>query len=224
MDRYDPATVFSSIDHAGRYAYGNQPAVAQWNLARFAETLIPLIDPDHDVAFAAATVKLEAFTDRYQHHWSVGMAIKLGLTSESDRHESIVEGFVGLPQTQRVDFTTSFRALAGHLRGDDDAVRSLFDDQEALDQWTSSWKGQLADESATLGAIADGMDRINPIYVPRNHLVEEALAAAESGELEPFREILDVVTNPFGERDGHERFAEPAPSDFDSNYQTFCGT
>ena len=224
MDRYDPATVFSSIDHAGRYAYGNQPMIAQWNLARLAETLIPLINPDRDTAIAAVTEKLEAFTDRYRQHWAAGMTAKLGLTGVIDNNEPILDSFLDLLQAQRVDYTTSFRALADYLRGNEEALTSLFDDRAQLEEWTSAWQAHLVDDGIDHEVAADAMDRLNPIYVPRNHLVEQALAAAETDDLEPFRELLDVVTHPFKERDGLERFAEPAPVDFDSSYQTFCGT
>ncbi len=216
MDAYDPATVFSSIDQFGRYAYGNQPAIAQWNLARLAETLLALIDPDTDAAIAKATEVLNTFPDRYRRAWARGMRAKLGLPDRDDR--ALVEDLLGL--LAGVDFTTFFRALSASLRGDAAPVRGLFADPAAFDAWSGHWRAQLDDDPR---AIADAMDRCNPVYIPRNHLVEDALSAATAGDLEPVNELLDVLARPFEERPGRERYAAPAPASF-GPYRTFCGT
>ncbi|MCL4128325.1 UNVERIFIED_CONTAM: hypothetical protein GTU68_013791 [Idotea baltica] len=135
MDRYDPATVYSSIDHGARYAYGNQPAIGQWNLVRLAETLLPLIDEDVDAAVAAATEVLNAYADRYQHHWLSGMRTKLGLVEPIEADEVLVADLLTMLQSEQVDYTTTFRALAGSLRGDDKIVQALFDAQPLVQAW-----------------------------------------------------------------------------------------
>ncbi len=224
MDYYDPATVFSSIDRQGRYAYGNQPSITQWNLTRLAETLIPLIDEDEEVAAKLAIEKLETYADRFRHYWDEGMRAKLGLTSESDEDASLFEGLLALLHANRVDYTTSFRALSKLLRGDDALWKSLFEDSAAYESWIQRWQDRLGVEGRDATEAADEMDGINPLYLPRNELVEEALTAAEAGDLDPFRALLDVVTDPFVERPGLERFAQPASPTFDRSYQTFCGT
>ncbi|WP_312030473.1 protein adenylyltransferase SelO family protein [Actinomycetospora sp. TBRC 11914] len=203
MDRFDPDTVFSSIDHAGRYAYGHQPPVVRWNLARLAEALLPLIDDDTDAAIAAASAVLEGFAARYDAHYGAGMAAKLGLR-EPD--ESLVTDLLALLHAQQVDWTTFFRALP---RG---TARDLFLDRDAFDAWA-------ARREAARDPEADP-DRVNPVYIPRNHLVDEALTAAERGDLAPFERILDVVRAPFTERPGLERYTEPGTGPF----VTYCGT
>jgi uncharacterized protein YdiU (UPF0061 family) len=209
--------VFSSIDHAGRYAYGNQPAIAQWNLARFAETLLPLIDPESSTAIAAATGVLESFADRYDEYWSRGMGAKLGLDSDAG---GLVGDLLALLEAQAVDFTAFFRALSSTLCGDAARAQALFEEPGVFDAWAERWRAQLGGDPQ---AIAEAMNRVNPIYIPRNHLVEEALAAATAGDLEPFRRLVDVLAAPFEERPGLEAFAAPAPPSFGA-YRTFCGT
>ena len=214
MDAFEPATVFSSIDYAGRYAYGNQPRIAAWNLARFAETLLPLISEDQEQAIALATESLGRFGSQYEHAWSTGMRAKLGLPAGIDAG-SLTEDLLGLLANNHVDYTSFFRALGRSAHGDTEPARGLFADLTGFDQWAAQW--------AALGPDGDAMDRVNPCYVPRNHLVEEALTAATAGELGPVERLLEAVTSPYDERPGLERYAEPAPDDFGA-YQTFCGT
>ncbi|MCK8645870.1 protein adenylyltransferase SelO [Mycobacterium colombiense] len=221
MEAYDPDTVFSSIDFWGRYAYGNQPAVAGWNLARFAETLLPLFSDNTEEAIALAEQSFGVFQTRYNVVWSSGMRAKLGLPGgvDVDVATVLVEELLALLKQNHVDYTSFFRGLSGAARGDakSDAepVRGLFADLAGLDAWLTRWRA--------LGPDADTMDRSNPIYIPRNHLVEEALAAATAGELDPLERLLAAVTDPYTERPGLERYAAPAPEDF-GKYQTFCGT
>ena len=224
MEAFDPATVFSSIDHGGRYAYGNQPAMAQWNLARLGETLLPLLDPELEAAYAAATEVLDSFADRYQESWSRGMRAKLGLAEAGDEESAVVADLLELLRTQSVDFTSFFRSLSSCVVGDLEPARSLFAEPTALDAWGGRWRARLAAQGADLPAVADAMKRVNPAYVPRNERVEEALAAATAGDLEPFHTLLDVVRHPWEERAGLERFAAPAPPSFAGAYCTFCGT
>jgi uncharacterized protein YdiU (UPF0061 family) len=221
MDAFDPATVFSSIDHGGRYAYGNQPAVGQWNLARLAETLLPLIDADTDAAITAVTAVLETFPERYLGHWDRGLRAKLGLGDHALRDPALLDDLPALLHAEQVDFTSFFRALAASLRGDDAAAHALFDDPSAFGAWAMRWRAELAGD---LARIADAMDRVNPMYIARNHHVEDALSAATAGDLQPFERLLDVLARPFDERPGLEAYAAPAPAGFGAAYQTFCGT
>lgn len=221
MEAVDPRTVFSSIDHNGRYAFGNQPGVAQWNLTRLAESLLPLIDDDQDAAVAAATEILGSFGDRYLGYRRAGMAAKLGLAGAPRPDDTLTDDLQALLEAQRVDFTSFFRALSDAVRGNDGPVRSLFVDPTAFDGWAGGWRTAMpaTDPEATAAA----MDRANPAYIPRNHLVEEALAAATGGDMSPFRRLLDVLGRPFDTRPGLERYAAPAPESF-GGYRTFCGT
>ena len=214
MDAFDPATVFSSIDHGGRYAYGNQPHIAQWNLARLAEALLGLIDPETEAAVTAATAVLDTFPERYSAAWSRGMRAKLGLRED---HAELRDDWLELLRDQRVDYTQAFRALSAHVRGDASEARVLFTEPELFDLWADRWRPHVAPDAA------DTMDRVNPVYIARNHRVEEALAAATAGDLEPFERLVDVLARPFEERPGLESYAEPAPTSF-GPYRTFCGT
>jgi uncharacterized protein YdiU (UPF0061 family) len=209
MDTFDPKTVFSSIDSWGRYAYGNQPTVAGWNLARFAEGLLPLIADDQDKGIALATASLQDFPRRYAAAWTAGMRRKLGLSDDVDDTVvgELADDLLDRLQRDRVDYTSFFRRLSSTARGESDV---------AFDDWTDRWRA--------LGPDADAMDRVNPVYIPRNHLVEEALAAASSGDLGPLEELLVAVASPYEQRPGLDRYAEPAPEEFGGCYQTFCGT
>ena len=225
MDAYDPATVFSSIDEGGRYAYGNQPRIAQWNLARLAETILPTFADDTDAAIEIATGVLATFPDRYHGYWSDGMRAKLGLadTPTDGDDPLLVEDLLALLHAQIVDWTSCFRALSAAVRGDATPVRALFTDPEAFDRWAERWTDARATGSRDAAAIADAMDRVNPVYIPRNHKVEEALTAATEGDLAPFRRLVDVLARPFEERPGLEAYAVPAPAGANP-YRTFCGT
>jgi serine/tyrosine/threonine adenylyltransferase len=217
MEAFDPATVYSSIDEGGRYAYGNQPVVAQWNLARLAEALLPLIDDDQEQAIAAVVASLETFAPQYSAAWSVGLRAKLGLPENVDDEvaTSLVRDLLAAVQADHVEWTSLFRDLAAAARGNAEPVRSRFLDLAAFDSWLESWQAA--------GPDADAMDRVNPLYIPRNHLVEEALGAATAGDLTPFDRLLDAVRDPYTARPGLERYAQPAPQDF-GTYVTFCGT
>jgi uncharacterized protein YdiU (UPF0061 family) len=217
MEAFDPATVYSSIDHGGRYAYGNQPAVAEWNLARLAEALLPLFHDDQERAVELAVESLGGFRRQYDAFWSAGMRAKLGLPDGPDQPTDppLVGELLVLLHTNRVDHTSFFRALAAAARGDAEPARRLFVDLAAFDDWTARWR--------ELGPDAQAMDRVNPVYIPRNHLVEEALAAATGGDQGPLERLLEAVTAPYDERPGLERHAAAAPHDF-GGYQTFCGT
>jgi serine/tyrosine/threonine adenylyltransferase len=218
MDAFDPATVYSSIDSGGRYAYGNQPLVAEWNLARLAEALLPLLADDQEKAVALAVEALGGFRREYNAAWSAGMRAKLGLPAGLDDAVTLplIEDLLGLLQANHVDLTTFFRSLGAAARGDAEPARRLVLDLAAFDAWAEIWRG--------LGPDPERMDRANPVYIPRNHLVEEALEAATGGNLDPVQRLLDAVTRPFDVRPGLERYSSPAPADFGGTYRTFCGT
>ena len=224
MDNYDPATVFSSIDHMGRYAYGNQPNIAQWNLMRFAETLLPLINTDVEAAVTAANAALGRFPDSFEDSWLSGMREKLGMSTQTSDDRALIDDLLRLLQSQRVDYTKSFRALADTLRGDAEPLRSLFEDQAALDGWSTRWRARVDAEKRDSLETANAMDSVNPLYIPRNHLTEEALLAATDGDLDPFHELLNLVTRPFVKQLGSERYTEPASESQNKNFQTYCGT
>ncbi len=217
IDAFDPAAVYSSIDEGGRYAYGNQPLVAEWNLARLAEALLPLLHEGEEQAVELAVESLGAFRGRYADAWTAGMRAKLGLPESVDdaAASAVVEELLGLLTVNAVDHTSFFRRLATAARGRVQLPRVLFLDPAGYDGWVERWRA--------LGPDADAMDRVNPAYIPRNHLVEEALAAATDGDLGPLDRLMDAVTRPFDERPGLERYAAPAPQDF-GRYRTFCGT
>jgi uncharacterized protein YdiU (UPF0061 family) len=223
MDTFDPDTVFSSIDHAGRYAYGNQPAIAQWNLARLAEALLPLLDTDTDAAVAAATAVLTAFPDRYHHYWGAGMRAKLGLRGVADGDDELVADLLTMLHAQHVDYTSFFRSLASSLAADPAPVRAMFGDPTAFDEWAARWRPRVTSPGRDAAAAAAEMDRVNPIYIARNHHVEAALTAATDGDLAPFERLVDVLAHPYDERPGLEEYAGPAPESF-GRYRTFCGT
>ena len=220
MDAFDPATVFSSIDHNGRYAFGNQPNIGQWNLARLAETLLPLFSDDKDESVAIATEVLMEFPKQYQASWDAGMSKKLGLKNAPT---DLANDLLQMLHTQSVDYTQFFRSLSSVVSGDTSAARNSFINIEQYDAWESRWKELISRESQSPADIATSMNLVNPIYIARNHLVEEALAAATEGDLGPTLTLLEAIHQPFNERSGFERFAQPAPSEY-KNYQTFCGT
>jgi uncharacterized protein YdiU (UPF0061 family) len=194
------------------------------NLARLAETLLTLIDPDTEAAIAAATAVLEAFPGRYDEHWNRGLRAKLGLAGGPLRDAALLDDLPPLLHAHGVDFTSFFRALSASLRGDDARAPALFGDPSAFGAWAERWRAELAGQPADAPALADAMDRVNPVYIARNHHVEHALTAATAGDLQPFERLLDVVAHPFDERPGLEAYSGPAPASFAGTYQTFCGT
>ena len=210
LDGYDPATVFSSIDHGGRYAYRNQPAAAQWNLARLGEALLPLIDVDPETALTAATAVIDGFAARYRRCYTDGMAMKLGLPAPDDE---LAADVLALLRDERIDHTGFFRALAAG------SARDLVLDRDRFDALAARRDAQLP---ADRDAVAEGMNRVNPLYIPRNHRVEEVLAAATAGNLAPFHRLVGAVSRPYEERPGLEDLTGPVPGS--PAYVTYCGT
>ena len=217
LDAFDPAAVYSSIDETGRYAYRNQPLAAEWNLTRLAESLLPLFHDDQEQAVVLAQESLAEFRRQYSAAWSSGLQAKLGLPDglDDDVTSPLTDELLSLLQEGRADHTAFFRSLGAAARGDSGPARSLFADPAAFDAWAVRW--------SALGPDADAMDRVNPAYIPRNHLVEEALDAATAGDLDPLTRLLEAVTSPYDERPELERYAAAAPKDF-GPYRTFCGT
>jgi serine/tyrosine/threonine adenylyltransferase len=219
MDAYDPATVFSSIDAYGRYAYANQPAIAQWNLARFAETLLPFIDTDEERAIASATEAIDGFATRFREHWLAGMRRKLGLFTDEPDDLPLVEALLAWMQKTKADFTNTFAELALELPPDDPRRAG----GEFL-RWHVRWRERLGRQPQS-PAEADALRRgNNPAFIPRNHLVEAALAAAiERNDSGPMERLLEIVATPYD----HSRCA-PAYRETDADggagYRTYCGT
>ena len=225
MDAYDPMTVFSSIDEMGRYAYANQPPIAQWNLARLAETLLPLIDSDKDKAIAIATERIVGFTDIFSRHWLAGMRTKLGLVSAEEGDEALVKSLLDMMQMSRADFTLTFRRLCDVAdETDDGKLRGMFIDLVRFDQWAEQWRARASRETLPLEGRAAMMRRANPAYIPRNHRVEHALQrAVKHGDLSAFDELFMVLQNPYDDQPAFAHYADPPGDDF-TGYRTFCGT
>ena len=212
MDTYDPATVFSSIDEYGRYAYANQPAIAQWNLARLAETLLGFIHADRDEAIRIATQRIEAFLDVYTARWLAGFRRKIGLVSEEEGDLDLIQALLDAMQQSRADFTLTFRRLS---RGGEPS---------ALAGWLPAWKDRLARDPQTAEQRHALMQSVNPAYIPRNHLVEQMISAAvDQDDYAPFEKMLRVLMTPYAEQEGAEIYAMP-PEEPDPGYRTFCGT
>ena len=237
VEAYDPKAVFSSIDHGGRYAFGNQPQIARWNLARLAETLLPLLAEDPDEAHAQAMQVIDAFPALYRRELLRGQRAKLGLRPLEGADEAVdvalADDWLELLDRGRVDFTLAWRRLADVATGDEAPLRSLFANAEALDAWLARWRERCAreDEGSAPGVVTTGVDRaepmrrVSPWVITRNHRVEEALAAAsDHDDLGPFHRLLAALRQPYAEVPDHARYAEPAPAEITACYQTFCGT
>ncbi|WP_044481322.1 protein adenylyltransferase SelO [Paenibacillus antibioticophila] len=219
MDTYDPATVFSSIDSQGRYAYGNQPAIAVWNLARLAEALLPLLHEEQEHAVALAEQALAAFSDLYRQHWLAGMARKLGLFQPVPEDEQLVSELLRIMETARADYTHTFRLLT---LGDLESSRLQIADAEGYGEWRSRWQERLGQQPESAEQARELMKRSNPAVIPRNHRVEEALEAAEQGELAPLHRLLAALRDPYAYSAEQESYAELPPQD--CAYRTYCGT
>ena len=224
MDHYDPATVFSSIDSRGRYCYANQPKIAQWNLARLAETLLPLIDSDNDRAIARAGDVINAFPAQYERHWLGGIRAKLGLVREEKGDLDLATEFLTAMQGKNIDWTLAFRYLADAASGQEERIRALFAQSPDYDLWNRRWQSRLSRESVVPSDRAQAMRRVNPAFIARNYRVEEALSAAvERADYGPFERLLKVLAFPFEDQPEFAAFAEPAPEG-QERYRTFCGT
>ncbi|MGE0225967.1 MAG: YdiU family protein [Acetobacteraceae bacterium] len=225
MDEYDPATVFSSIDHHGRYAYGNQPRIAHWNLVRLAEAMLPLLGEDDDAAVAAARDVLETFAPRFQRAYLDGLCRKIGVFARQEGDDVLAQELLQLIADSRADFTLTFRGLcdAAGSPDADAAMRALFADAQVYDSWAARWRARLAQDGESAPVRRAAMQAVNPAFIPRNHLVESALDAAIAGDLGPFSELHDVLSHPFDDRPNLDRYRLP-PDPEERVRQTFCGT
>jgi len=238
VEAYDPAAVFSSIDRGGRYAFGNQPHIARWNLARLAETLLPLLAEGEDQAMAEATRLIDAFAVVYARHFLAGQRAKLGLhrahAAIDEADAALAADWLALLHAGSVDFTLAWRRLCDAAEGNDAPLRALFAGSAAPQDWLERWRERCERDDASLPAgeaprsaalRAARMRRVNPWIVPRNHRVEEALAAAsDDGEMAPFDRLMAALLHPFEERPADKLYAEPASAEVTAQYQTFCGT
>ena len=226
MDSYDPATVYSSIDSQGRYAYANQPHAAVWNLARFAETLLPLLDPGAARAVELAGEALAAFAGRFAEQQLAGMRRKLGFTACENGDAGLGEDLLAAMHRNQADFTLTFRALCGAAAsvGGDEKVRALFANPREYDEWARQWRARLAREPEHPQSRAEAMRKVNPALIPRNHRIEQVIQAAVSaGNFEPFDALSAALADPYGPPTGAEPYADP-PAPDERVLQTFCGT
>jgi uncharacterized protein YdiU (UPF0061 family) len=226
MDSYHPGTVYSSIDTMGRYAYRNQPGIAQWNLARLAETLLPLLAEDRDKAVAIAQDAISAFILAFETTYKEGLRRKLGMFQSEPDDAALGQDLLACMASQGADFTLSFRRLCDAAIGPegDGALRGLFADTGAIDEWLVQWRRRIASEGGEPVERQAAMRRANPIFIPRNHLVEEVIAAAENAQdFQPFENLLIVLSAPYDDQPGFERYADPPRPD-QIVHETFCGT
>jgi uncharacterized protein YdiU (UPF0061 family) len=227
MDSYHPDTVYSSIDHRGRYAFGNQPSIAHWNLGGLANALLPLISDDPDVAVALATELIQTFPDRFEHFYRAGLQRKLGLTDVRDDDVALAQDLLTRMAENAADFTLTFRRLCDLVdesSQNDELVSGLFEDPAVFDEWAVRWRHRLASEGRSSEVSRSDMRSVNPAFIPRNHRVEEAIkAAVEEGDLEPFEQLIEVLASPYDDQPSQERYATPPRPD-QIVRQTFCGT
>ena len=226
LDAYHPETVFSSIDQQGRYAYGNQPRIATWNLARFADTLLPLISDDTETALAQANESLGTFSNRFSQALVAGLRRKLGIFTERDGDAALAQDLLNAMAETQADFTLTFRRLCDAASNPDaDAdVRRLFNNPATYDSWAQRWRQRLADEPQDGPTRRAAMEAANPAFIPRNHRIEAALSAAtEHGDFGPFEELMTVLTKPYEDQAAFAAYANP-PGPEQSVYRTFCGT
>lgn len=218
MDSYDPKTVFSSIDAQGRYAYINQPMIGGWNLARFAESMLPLFHADQEKAVEIAQKELAGYIEEFQRHLLAGMRAKLGLLDEEDNDEALIEELLQLMHKHEADYTNTFRALTFEEFDDGELFQS-----EEFNQWLVKWRDRLGRQGKSDDAVQELMRSSNPAVIPRNHRVEEALQAAENGDYTVMHKLLDILKDPYAHSPEQAAYsAPPGPSNWP--YQTYCGT
>lgn len=224
MDSYDPATVFSSIDEHGRYAYGNQPPIALWNLTRLAEALLPLLSDNQDEAVALAQGAVNRFNELFQNGLVRGFRRKLGLVTEQPDDVLLIKALLEIMQCGQADFTLVFRRLADNVAEVSQVSRSLFTDPSEFDGWLGRWRQRLEQEDLPAEERQQLMRGVNPLFIPRNHRVEAVIeAAVERNDLAPFEELLSVLAKPFDEQPGRELYTLP-PATHERVLATFCGT
>ena len=217
MDVYDPKTVFSSIDRIGRYAYCNQPAITKWNLARFAECLLPLIDKDNDEAIKIATNSINSFEEKYENKWMSMMRNKLGLFGIHDKDKPLILDLLTWMHQKKADYTNTFC----HLMNNNKKKNNLYEDKHFA-IWKKRWQQRLSQNNNSLEKSLELMRKNNPLVIPRNHKVEEVLEAAEKGDLKPINKILEILDQPYSDNKDLSEYQNPSLSS--KKYETFCGT
>ncbi|WP_167085614.1 protein adenylyltransferase SelO family protein [Rhizomicrobium palustre] len=224
LDAYDPAKTFSSIDVRGRYAYGNQPRIAHWNLSRLAETLLPFFAESEEDAVAAAQEALDGFAPKFNSVYTAGLCRKIGLQQTRAGDVDLAKDLLARMSENHADFTLTFRRLCDAVDGSGTAVRALFGNPESFDEWAVRWRQRLAEEAIDQATRSGMMRAANPAFIPRNHRIEEAITAAVGrGDFAPFRTLLMVLSNPYSDQPGFENYADPPRPD-QIVEQTFCGT
>jgi uncharacterized protein YdiU (UPF0061 family) len=226
MDHYDPATVFSSIDEQGRYAYANQPRIALWNLTRLAECLLPLLADAQDKAIAEAQAVLGNFAEHFNTAYQAGLRSKLGLFTARDGDPLLAQDLLETMARNQADFTLTFRRLSDAALdpADDRKVRQLFAEPTAYDDWAVRWRQRISDEPQGAGIRQTAMRAVNPAFIPRNHRVEAVIeAAVNRDDFTPFEELLTVLAKPYEDQPGLSAYADP-PEPHQRVLRTFCGT
>ncbi|MCW9033357.1 MAG: YdiU family protein [Rhodospirillales bacterium] len=224
MDTFHPGKVFSSIDHMGRYAWRNQPNIAQWNLAQFAQTLLPLLDEDDEKAVEKAQEALSTFNDQFSQDYYGGFGKKLGFMATQDDDPKFIEDTLELLTAHKVDFTLFFRHLTSDLENDNfTTLSALFSEPTAFLDWVASWKIRIAKEGMSTADRMATMQAVNPIFIPRNHRIEEMIQAALTGDYEPFERLLKILSLPFTSQPEHADYETPPKPD-EIIHETFCGT
>jgi uncharacterized protein YdiU (UPF0061 family) len=226
MDAYDPETVFSSIDQQGRYAYGNQPRIALWNLTRLAEALLPLLSDDQEKAVEEASQALDGFAPLFQRAYQSGLNRKLGLADLREGDAELARDLLEAMRDNQADFTLTFRRLgtAADDPSADEMVRNLFVNPQVYDAWTQRWRQRLASDPQDAGARKAAMQTVNPAFIPRNHRVEALIkAAVEQDDFGPFEELLQVLSHPYEDQSAFVAYEEP-PQPHERVQATFCGT
>ncbi len=218
MDSYDPATVFSSIDYHGRYCYENQPLAAHWNIARFAESLLPLLDSQQNQAITLAEEAIHTFPEKFQAHWLKGMRQKLGLFNEEDQDVELITDLLSWMKDNQADYTLCLRTLAQNHLTDTKLIQS-----PQFMTWYARWQDRLTRQSQSRNSALNLMKARNPAIIPRNHRVEEALTAAEDGNYVLLNQLLAAVSDPFNDHSEFSDYTTPAPYS-ERIYRTFCGT
>ncbi|WP_138416644.1 protein adenylyltransferase SelO [Aquibacillus sediminis] len=219
MNTYDPNTVFSSIDAQGRYAYGHQPRIGGWNLARFAEALLPLLHENQDQAVEIAQDEVARYLQVHHNYWLTGIRAKLGISNQEEEDEGLIEDLLQLMEDSGSDYTNTFRALTF----DQYDEMALFNTNEFAD-WKKQWQARLERQAQSKQAIHELMRNSNPAVIPRNHRVEEALeAAVENDDYSVLKQLLDVLSRPYAHSADQREYCSPPPAT-DVPYRTYCGT